>query len=174
MLLLRPFDCRIRVYDPWLPAEYVQTFGCEAASLDDVFRHSRLVIVAAGVTAENQGFLGEKQFSAMERGSGIVLVSRAAVVDFDTMLDFAEKGHIRVATDVFPEEPLSASHRARHMDHVVLCAHQAGALETALKQIGKIVVADAELILGGLPPVLCKSAQPETIEQFRSKPISAS
>jgi phosphoglycerate dehydrogenase-like enzyme len=22
--LLRPFDCRIRVYDPWLPAEYIQ------------------------------------------------------------------------------------------------------------------------------------------------------
>jgi len=25
--LLRPFGCRIRAYDPWLPAEYIQSFG---------------------------------------------------------------------------------------------------------------------------------------------------
>jgi phosphoglycerate dehydrogenase-like enzyme len=108
--LLRPFGCRIRAYDPWLPAEYIQTLGCEAVSLDEVLRRSRLVIVVAGVTSQNQGFLGEQQFSAMQRGAGLVLVSRAAVVDFDAMLDFAGRGHIHVATDVFPQEPLSTSH----------------------------------------------------------------
>lgn len=171
--LLRPFDCHIRVYDPWLPAEYIRALGCEAASLDDVFRHSRLVIVVAGVTSENQGFLGEQQFSAMQPGSGFVLVSRAAVVDFDAMLDSAERGHIRVATDVFPQEPLPGSHRARQLDNLLLCPHQAGALEIAIRQIGKLVVADAELITRGLPPVMCKSAQPETVEQLRSKPIQS-
>jgi phosphoglycerate dehydrogenase-like enzyme len=172
--LLRPFGCRVRAYDPWLPAEYIQTLGCEAASLDEVFRRSRLVIVVAGVTSQNQGFLGEQQFSAMQRGSGVVLVSRAAVVDFDAMLDFAERGHIRFATDVFPQEPLPASHRARHTSNSILCAHQAGALEAAIKQMGKLVVADAELIARGLPPILCKSAQPETVELLRSKPIDKS
>ena len=37
----------------------------------------------------------------MPKDAALVLVSRAAVVDFDAMLDFAAKGHIRVATDVF-------------------------------------------------------------------------
>jgi len=108
----------------------------------------------------------------MQRGAALVLVSRAAVVDFDAMLDFAAKGHIRFATDVFPEEPLPGSHRARHTDNAILCAHQAGAMETAIKWIGKLVVADAELIARGLPPILCKVAQPETIALFRSKPVS--
>ena len=36
--LLRPFDCRVRAYDPWLPAEYIQSLGCEASSLDDVLQ----------------------------------------------------------------------------------------------------------------------------------------
>ncbi len=170
--LLRPFDCRIRAYDPWLPDEYIRALGCEAAPLDDVFRHSRVVFVVAGVTSQNQGFLGAQQFASMPRGSAIVLVSRAAVVDFDAMLDFADKGHIRFATDVFPEEPLSSEHRARRTNNSILCAHQAGALESAIKQIGKMVAADAELIMRGLPPVLCKPAQPETVAMFRSKPIS--
>jgi phosphoglycerate dehydrogenase-like enzyme len=170
--LLRPFGCRIRAYDPWLPAEYIQTLGCEAASLEEVLRRSRLVIVVAGVTSQNQGFLGAQQFSAMQRGAGLVLVSRAAVVDFDAMLDFAEKGHIRVATDVFPQEPLPASHRARQTPNLILCAHQAGALNAAIKQIGKLAVGDAELIARGLPPMLCKSAQPETVQMLRSMPIA--
>jgi phosphoglycerate dehydrogenase-like enzyme len=170
--LLRPFGCRVRAYDPWLPAEYVQSLGCEASSLDEVLQTSRLIFVVAGATSQNQGFLGAKQFSTMQRGAALVLVSRAAVVDFDAMLDFAAKGHIRIATDVFPEEPLPSSHRARHTDNIILCAHQAGAMESAIKQIGKLVVADAELIIRGLPPVLCKVAQPETVALFRSKPVS--
>jgi phosphoglycerate dehydrogenase-like enzyme len=134
--LLRSFGCRVRAYDPWLPAEYIQTLGCAASSLDEVLRGSRLIFVVAGATSQNQGFLGAKQFSSMQRGAALVLVSRAAVVDFDAMLDFAAKGHIRFATDVFPEEPLPGSHRARHTDNAILCAHQAGAMETASNGLG--------------------------------------
>jgi phosphoglycerate dehydrogenase-like enzyme len=170
--LLRPFGCRIRAYDPWLPDEYARALGCEAASLEDVFRCSRLVFIVAGVTSQNQGFIGAQQFTSMQQGSAIVLVSRAAVVDFEAMLDFAEKGHIRFATDVFPEEPLPSEHRARRTNNSIFCAHQAGALETAIKRIGKMVVADAELIARGLPPIMCKPAQPETVALFRSRPIS--
>lgn len=172
--LLRPFGCHIRAYDPWLPAEYIRTLGCEAASFDEVLRRSRLVIVVAGVTSQNQGFLGEQEFAAMQEGSGLVLVSRAAVVDFDAMLDCAERGHIRFATDVFPQEPLPASHRARRTRNLILCAHQAGGMESAIRQMGKIVVADAELIARGLPPILCKLAQPETVKLLRSKPVDKS
>jgi len=170
--LLRPFGCRVRAYDPWLPAEYIESLRCEAASLDEVLHCSRLVFVVAGATSQNHGFLGATQFSSMQPGAALVLVSRAAVVDFEAMLDFAKKGHIRVATDVFPEEPLPPSHWARHTDNVILSSHQAGAMETAIKGIGKLVVADAELIARGLPPILCKVAQPETVALFRSKPIS--
>jgi phosphoglycerate dehydrogenase-like enzyme len=170
--LLRPFNCRVRAYDPWLSGEYIRTLGCEVASLNEVLQRSRLIFIVAAVTSENQGFLGAKQFASMQRGAAIVLLSRAAVVDFEAMLDFAEKGHICFATDVFPEEPLPSEHRARSSDHAILCAHQAGALETAIKQIGKMVVADAELIARGLPPILCKPAQPETVALFRSNPVS--
>jgi phosphoglycerate dehydrogenase-like enzyme len=170
--LLRPFGCRLRAYDPWLPADYMQALGCEAASLEEVLQGSRLIFVVAGVTSENEGFLGAQQFASMQRGSALVLVSRAAVVDFNAMLDYAAKGHIRFATDVFPQEPLPADHKARRTDNAVLCAHQAGALDGAIKHIGKMVVADAELIARGLPPILCKPAQPETVGLMRSKPIS--
>ena len=172
--LLAPFGMRVRAYDPWLPPMWIESIGCEPASLDTVLRESQVVFVVAGVTSENQGFLGEREFSMMREGAALVLVSRAGVVDFDAMLDFAQQGRIRVATDVFPEEPLSPSHRARDIDGVLLSPHQAGALDGALREIGKRTVADAELIARGLPPAMCKVAQPETVALFRSKPVSKS
>ena len=170
--LLRPFACRVRAYDPWLPPEYLRTLGCDAASLEEVFRCSRVVFIVAGATSANQGFLGATQFSLMQPGAAVILLSRAAVVDFDALTDFAQRGRIRVATDVFPQEPLPATHPARQNPNLLLCAHQAGALEAAIRQIGKMVVADAELVMQGLPPVLCKSAQPETVDLLRSKPVA--
>lgn len=169
--LLRPFSCSIRAYDPWLPDQYVRTLGCKPSSLQELFRRSRVIFVVAGITSQNQGLIGAEQFLWMQPGASLILVSRAAIVDFDAMVDFAQRGHIRVATDVFPQEPLPATHPARRTENILLCAHQAGALESAIRQIGKMVVADAKLISEGLPPVLCKSAQPETVELLRSKPV---
>ena len=172
--LLAAFKPRVRAYDPWLPPEYLRALGCEPASLDEVLTRSRVTFVVAGVTSQNQGFLGASEFASMPDGASLVLVSRAGVVDFDAMLDAIESGHIRVATDVFPQEPLPANHRARRLDGILLSPHQAGAMDNALRQIGKLVVADAELIARGLPPIMCKVAQPETVAMFRSKPVAKS
>lgn len=172
--LLIPFRCRVRVYDPWLPREMIAEAGCEPCSLDDVLRQSRVIFVLASATAENRAFVGAAQFAQMQPGTVFVLVSRAAVVDFDAMMQAAQRGHIRVATDVFPDEPLPADHAARHAREILLSAHKAGALEQTLKRIGSIVVADVEMICRGLPPVMCKVAQPETVELFRGKPVAKS
>lgn len=172
--LLAPFGAYVRAYDPWLPGDYLRSLGCEATSLEDVLAKSRVIFVVASVTSQNQGFLGAKQFASMQPGASLVLVSRAGVVDFESMLDFAERGHIRVATDVFPEEPVPADHRVRRGENLLVSPHQAGALHSVLRQIGKLVVADAELIARGLPPVMCKPAQPETVTLLRSKPVAKS
>jgi phosphoglycerate dehydrogenase-like enzyme len=172
--LIMPFKGPVSAYDPWLPSAYIKELGVQPASLNDVLAKSKVVFVVAGVTAENQGFLNAAHFASMQRGAALVLVSRAGVVDFDAMLDAAQSGYIRVATDVFPEEPLANEHRARRLDNVLLSAHQAGALTSVLREIGRRAVADAELIARGLPPMMCKVAQPETVGLLRSKPVDKS
>lgn len=172
--LLAPFHPVLKAYDPWLPTEFIASYQCQAADLQEVLTTSKIVFVVAGVTSQNQGFLGRDAFLSMRPGASLVLVSRAGVVDFDAMLDVAQTGHIRVATDVFPVEPLPKQHRARQGDYLLLSPHQAGALDDALANIGVLVTSDAELIARGLPPCLCKVAQPETVAMFRSKPVDKS
>ena len=46
----------------------------------ELLRESRVIFILAGVTAENQGFLGREQLEKIREGAAVVLASRAAVV----------------------------------------------------------------------------------------------
>ena len=169
--LLAPFGCKVRAFDPWVSAHYMAGFGAAAASLDEILSQSQAIVVFAAVTSENQGFLGKREFELIRPGSIFLLMSRAGVVDFPEFLRQIEQGRFRAATDVFPVEPAPRDHPARRVEGLVLSPHRAGAMIDSLYEIGRQTVADAELILKGLPPMSCRRAQRETVARSRSKPI---
>jgi len=171
--LLVPFRNPVRVYDPWLPEDVVRAAGCVAARLDEVLGTSRIVFCFASVTTENQGFIGKREFALMQKGSCFLLMSRAAVVDFPAFLDAVRSGHIRAATDVFPIEPVPKDDPLRDIEGLLLSAHRTGGMREALYQIGRMTVADAELILKGLPPVMCRRADPAIAARLRSMPVAS-
>jgi phosphoglycerate dehydrogenase-like enzyme len=172
--LLHPFRCQVTAYDPWLPERLLIQHDCVPASLDEVLSTSDAVFVFASVTTENQGFLGARELSLMKPGSIFVLVSRAAVVDFEALTEALESGRIKAATDVFPQEPFAADHRLRNLPNVLLSAHRAGGMQEAFLEIGRLVVSDLDLVLRGLAPVSCRVAQPETVGRLRSMPVQRS
>ncbi|MDX0494878.1 hydroxyacid dehydrogenase [Sinorhizobium medicae] len=172
--LIRPFRNHVRVFDPWLPEEIVQRADCVPSSLDELLSESQVVFVFASVTSENEGFIGAREFSLMRKGAAFLLMSRAAVVDFPAMLEAAGSGHIRVATDVFPEEPVAPDHPVRTTPGLLLSAHRTGGTRDAFYALGSMAVADAELIMRGLPPQLCRRADPATVRRLKSKPVTVS
>jgi phosphoglycerate dehydrogenase-like enzyme len=169
--LLAPYRCTVRVSDPWLPVRTIVQSGCIPTDLDELLTKSRVVFVTAAATTENQGFLSARHFALMPQGGLFLLLSRASVVDFPAMLAAAASGHLHVATDVFPEEPLAADHPARTTPNVLLSPHRAGSLREALTEMGTLVLADVKQILRGLPPSACLRAERETVARMRSKPV---
>ena len=172
--LLAPFQCDVKVYDPWVPDYVLYKAGCKPAALNDILSHCRVILVFAGVTSENQGFLGRKELSMIRADAIFLLMSRAAVVDFSVFVELVGAGRFRAATDVFPVEPVAKDDPVRSVDGMLLSAHRTGGMPIALFEIGRQAVADAELILKGLPPVVCRKALPETVRRFRSKPVAIS
>ena len=169
--LLQPFGCPIKAYDPWVSDHFMTGFGVEPASLDQVLRTSRVIVIFAAVTSENLGFLGKREFEMIAPGSVVLLMSRAGVVDFPEFLRQIESGRFRAATDVFPVEPAPPDDPARKVEGLILSPHRAGAMTDSLLEIGRQTVADAGLVLQGLPPLSCRRAQRETVARSRSKPI---
>jgi phosphoglycerate dehydrogenase-like enzyme len=172
--LLAPFECPVKVYDPWLPNLLIRDHGCMPAGLDEVLGTSRIIAVFASVTSDNQAMLGRERLALIRQGSLFLLMSRAAVVDFEALVECVALGRFKASTDVFPEEPWPADHPVRKLDGMLLSAHRAGALDQVFKRIGELVLADLALILNGLPPVMCKRAEPETVARLRSMPVQTS
>lgn len=168
------FHCRVRVYDPWLSPEALRRDGLEPATLDEVLAKSDIVQVVATVTAESTKLIGKRELGLMRNGAMLLLMSRADVVDFDALMQACHSGRIRAATDVFPSEPMPIDAPLRTTPNLIFSAHRAGALESALFDIGERVVADLSLMARGLPPQNCKRAEPELVGRMRSKPIEKS
>jgi phosphoglycerate dehydrogenase-like enzyme len=171
--LLAPFRCPVKVYDPWLPDRLVRRHDAEPAPLDAVLAQ-RVIFVFASVTADNEGFLGRAQLERIPPGSVFLLMSRAGVVDFDALTELVAAGRFKAATDVFPKEPVAPDHPVRRLDGMLLSPHRAGGMREAFLEIGRLAVADLELILRGLPPACCKRAERETAGRMRSRPVERS
>jgi phosphoglycerate dehydrogenase-like enzyme len=170
--LLTGFRAKVRVFDPWLPPSMLREAGVEPASLSEVLGNSDFVFVVASVTSENKGFLGAEAFASMRQGAAFVLLSRADVVDFDALMAAVRSGRIVAASDVYPEEPLPQDHPVRTLPGFIRSAHRAGALDSAFKKMGDMVLEDMALMDRGLPPMRCKRAERETVSRMRSRPVS--
>ena len=170
--LLSGFQTSVSVYDPWLPASTLQEAGVQAASLEQIMSSSDTVFVVASVTSDNRHFINADVLSTMRHRAALILLSRAEVVDFDHLMQFVADGKILVASDVFPEEPLSKDHPVRKLDGFIRSAHRAGALDTAFKKMGRLVLDDMSLMNKNLPPLRCKRAERETVGRMRSKPVT--
>jgi phosphoglycerate dehydrogenase-like enzyme len=168
--LLLPLRPRLLIHDPWLPDNVIRELGGEPATLDAVLREPRVIFALAGVTEENLRLLDRPRLETIRSDAVFVLVSRAGLVDFDALVDLVAAGRFRAATDVFPREPVASNDRVRHVEGLILSAHRAGGLPTALAGIGEMVVDDLDLILRGLPPQRLQAARPETATRWRNPP----
>lgn len=169
--VLSGFRTEISVFDPWLPPSMLEEQGVHPTPLNALLSTSDFIFVVASVTEENKGFLNAEAFARMKRGSAFILLSRADVVNFDELLAAVASGHILAATDVFPDEPVAHNHPVRSLKGFIRSAHRAGALESAFRKMGDMVLEDMELLDKGLPPMRCKRAERETVSRMRSRPV---
>lgn len=168
--LLTPLGGTVRVYDPWLPPGYLREQRCVPASLDEVLASSRVIFLLAGVTEENRGLIGQQELERMQDDAAVILLSRAPLVDWEAFVEAARSRRIRVATDVFPQEPVPPGDPVRDVRDLLASSHRAGGIPEAFRTMGEMVVDDLDLILQGLPPVRLQQARPETAGRYRSAP----
>jgi phosphoglycerate dehydrogenase-like enzyme len=170
--LLRAFSDRIQVFDPWLPASALREARVEPADLDSVLSGNEFLFVFATATAENGHLLDGRRLDLLPRGARLVLVSRAAVVDYDALLERLKAGRFLAGIDVWPDEPIAPDSPFRQLDNVIISPHRAGGIPQAFRQIGDMVVDDLELLANGLAPVRLQAAAPELVTRYRNRPVS--
>ena len=82
------------------------------------------IVVAAPLTEETRGMIGEAEFAAMKSTAVVVNVGRGPVVNEQALIRALSSGRIKgAALDVFDEEPLPAGHAFYKLENVLLSPH---------------------------------------------------
>jgi phosphoglycerate dehydrogenase-like enzyme len=170
--LLVPFDAHVRAHDPWLPDAVLREAGLHPASLEETIAESRFLFVLATVTEDSEHLLGPRELDLVPAGGRVVLISRAAVADFDALYERVRDGRFLAAVDVWPAEPVPADSPFRRLDGLVFSGHRAGGIPQAFRQIGELVLDDLRQIERGLPPARMQVAAPELVGRYRNRPVS--
>jgi phosphoglycerate dehydrogenase-like enzyme len=110
------------------------------------------VVVAAPLTAETRGLIGEAEFAAMKPTGVIINVGRGPVIDEAAMIRALQQRRIKgAALDVFDCEPLPQGHPLYRLDNVLLSPHCADHTATWLDDAMDFFVANFERYRKGEP-----------------------
>ena len=90
----------------------------------EMISHCDYVVVAAPLTAETRGMIGDAEFAAMKPTAVVINVGRGPVINEEAMIGALSSGRIRgAALDVFDHEPLPAGHAFYKLENVLLSPH---------------------------------------------------
>ena len=171
--LLDPFAPRIKAFDPWLRAAGADFGSVEFCDLEEVVTASRCVVVAAAPTEENYQLVSRSLIGKMPKGTLVIVISRAHLVDFEALVEAADEGRIRVASDVFPHEPVPKRDPIRQAENVIWSPHRAAAVEGGRHPIGDMILHDIQAMMCGSPDRQLQPASLETVRKIIRAPLAA-
>ena len=149
--LLEAFKPTLIGYDPPLPRQQLEARGITPVTLQDMFDRADIVFVLAAPSPSTEGMISRELIARLGPSQGLVVLSRASIVDFDALMELSANNGFRFATDVYPAEPLSKDYPIRDNPQAILTPHLAGALPEALHQIGSMVVDDLLDLFADVP-----------------------
>ncbi|GAA2252883.1 2-hydroxyacid dehydrogenase [Streptomyces ruber] len=138
--LLRPYDFRVLLHDPYVSEEEAAALGVEPVSLPDLFAHSDVVSVHTPLLPATQGLVSRALIAAMRPGAVLLNTARGAVVDQDALTDAATEGRIRAVLDVTDPEVLPPDHPLWDCDNVLITPHLAGSQGNEWRRLAELAV----------------------------------
>ena len=146
--LLKPFQCSVYVYDPYLPREAADMLGFTQTSLEKVMTMD-VVISLVPQTPATDKLIGAEQIALMKPGAAFVNVSRGAVVDTDALVARLQKGDISAGLDVFDPEPVPPDHPITKLPNVFLSPHSASRTRGGGNAMFSLMVDEVSRVLDG-------------------------
>ena len=148
--MLQPFRVKIKVFSHYkIEPEFLEKYGAEAATLDEIFSTCDVVSVHSALNDENRGLIGKRYFEMLKDGSLFLNTSRGRVIDEEALIEELEKNRFRAVLDVFWKEPLATDSKLRSLKNVYCIPHMAGPTLDRRKYITKALIDDMRAFFNG-------------------------
>ena len=137
--LLKPFDEKVLLYDPFVSEEEAAKLGVEKLELDELLRRSDVVSLHAPANEHTYQMLNAEGLVSMKDEALIVNTGRGTLIDEPALIKELQKGRFFAFLDVTDPEPPAADSPLRTLDNVVVTPHIAGCIENC-NRMGELAV----------------------------------
>jgi len=150
--LLKPFDVKISLYDPYISESICKELYIEKTDLDTLLQSSDIISIHAPGNKETNNMLSLEKLQMIKYGALLVNTARAAIIDEEGLIAELKRGRFKADLDVFWQEPLPVDHELRRLPNVILTPHQIAAAQQQRPEMVQMVMDDLKLFLQGGTP----------------------
>lgn len=142
--MLRPFDFKVRVYDPYLTDAEARALGVTKSSLDTLAATSDVVSLHAPSTAETTSMIDSQFLAAMKPRATLINTARPLLIDTKALIEKLQAGDLFAILDVFPEDHQGMLEELAGLPNVHMTPHVAGAGGNEIRRLGDAVITQIE------------------------------
>ena len=148
--LMRAFDVRWLVYDPYASQAMAKQYPVRLCRLIKLLPAAHLLMLSAALTDETRGLLNREKLARLPDGATVINIARGGLIDLNALTKEVKRGRLRCALDVTdPLEPLPIGHALRKLPGAILTPHVAGSHRQVRREMAQVVVDDLERFFRG-------------------------
>lgn len=148
--LLKNFNIRIFVYDPYLPDDTANELGVCKCSLSEIFSSCHTISCHIANLPETVGIIKYEHFNRMLPNATFINTGRGAqVVEKDLIEALKEIPSRTAVLDVTYPEPVEPDSEFLSMDNVILTSHIAGSMGKEVERMSMYVAEEFERFING-------------------------
>lgn len=150
--MLKNYNLRVMVYDPFLPDETVRQLDVDKCSLEALFRSCQVISNHLANNPQTTGMLNYPLFASMRPNATFINTGRGAqVVEDDLVKVLTQRPDLTAVLDVtFPEPPL-AGHPFYQLPNCIITPHIAGSSGDEVHRMAEYMAEEFRLHTEGLP-----------------------
>jgi len=148
--VLRGFDIKWLVHDPYAPRSLSREYPVRFARLQKLLIQAHFLVLTAALTEQTRGLLGRQDLAHLPDGACVINIARGGLIDLDALRKEVQRGRLRCALDVTdPQEPLLVGDPLRTMRGAIVTPHIAGSGRPVREGIARVVLDDLERFFSG-------------------------
>ncbi|MER5556576.1 hydroxyacid dehydrogenase [Streptomyces sp. NPDC002793] len=140
--LLRPYELRVLLHDPYVTDAEAADLGVRPVTLAGLFAESDVVSVHTPLLPATTGLVSRGLLASMRPDAVLINTARGAVVDQDALTDALRADRIRAVLDVTDPDPLPADHPLWDCANATITPHLAGSQGNELRRLADLAVGE--------------------------------
>lgn len=140
--LLAPYDLRVLLHDPYVPAAEATALGVRQAGLGELFEQSDVVSVHTPLLPATRGLVSRELLASMRQDAVLVNTSRGPVVDQEALVEVLLQDRIRAVLDVTDPEILPPGHPLWECENALITPHLAGSQGNEWRRLADLAVGE--------------------------------